>query len=87
MIVDCGCACLPRAGIADFKFRIPNSEFPNKFWMAQRMIMNRMPSSIRENAQSSIEPKAMGVKIRRRIRVNLMALLSIAGLCDLPPLV
>jgi hypothetical protein len=39
--------------------------------------MNRMPSSIREKAQGSMEPKAMGVKIKRRIRVNLIALVNI----------
>jgi hypothetical protein len=37
-----------------------------------------MPSSIRENAQSSTEPKKIGVKMRRRIKTDLMRLLSIA---------
>ena len=43
-----------------------------KDWMAQRMMIKRMPSSINEKAQSSTEPKAMGVKMRRRIKINLM---------------
>ena len=36
-----------------------------------------MPSSINENAHTSIEPKAMGVKTRRKMRTNFMILLSI----------
>jgi hypothetical protein len=40
--------------------------------MAQRIIINRMPSSIMEKAQSSIEPKAIGVKIIKRMRMDLM---------------
>jgi hypothetical protein len=40
--------------------------------MAQRMMIKRMPSSINEKAQSSTEPKAMGVKMRRRIKINLI---------------
>ena len=34
----------------------------------QRMKIRRMPSSMREKAQSTWEPKAMGVKMRRRMR-------------------
>jgi len=37
-----------------------------------RMMMRRMPSSIREKAQSTCEPKAMGVNTSRRIKVHLM---------------
>jgi hypothetical protein len=37
-------------------------------------MIKRMPNSIRENAQMSIEPKAMGVKMKRRMRMNLIAL-------------
>jgi hypothetical protein len=40
--------------------------------MLQRMMINKMPSSIMEKAQSSIEPKAMGVKMRRKMRMDLM---------------
>jgi hypothetical protein len=40
--------------------------------MAQRIIINRIPSSIMEKAQSSIEPKAMGVKMMRKMRMDLM---------------
>jgi hypothetical protein len=69
------------------ELRIGICELRIKFWMAHKMIMSRMPSSIKENAQSSIEPKAMGVKIKRNIRINLMALLSIAGLWGLSPMV
>jgi hypothetical protein len=43
-----------------------------KDWMAQRMMINRMPSSIREKAQSSTEPKAMGVKMIKRIKITLI---------------
>jgi hypothetical protein len=31
-------------------------------------MIRKIPSSIREKAQISMEPKAMGVKMRRRIR-------------------
>jgi hypothetical protein len=46
--------------------------------MAQRMRTNRIPSSIKENAQSSTEPKAMGVKTMREIMMNLIRELIIA---------
>jgi hypothetical protein len=38
--------------------------------MAHRTTMRRMPSSIREKAQSSIEPKAIGVKMKRIIKIS-----------------
>jgi hypothetical protein len=41
--------------------------------MTQRMIMNRIASSMREKAQKSIEAKAIGVKIKREIRMKLIA--------------
>ena len=44
--------------------------------MDQRTMSRRMPSSIMEKAQSSIEPKAMGVKIRIRMSINLIVWLS-----------
>jgi hypothetical protein len=40
-------------------------------WRAQRTIMRSMPSSIDEKAQSSIDPKTMGVKISNRMRISL----------------
>jgi hypothetical protein len=40
--------------------------------MDQRMMTNRIPSSMTENDQSSIEPNAMGVKTRRKIMMNLI---------------
>jgi len=40
--------------------------------MAQRIMIKRMPSSIREKAQISIDPNAMGVKMSRKIRINFM---------------
>jgi hypothetical protein len=43
-------------------------------WMAQRIRITRMPSSTREKAHSSIEPKNIGVKIKRKIKMSLMAL-------------
>jgi hypothetical protein len=46
--------------------------------MAQRIRITRMPSSIREKAHSSMEPKKIGVKINREIRMSLMAKLNIA---------
>ncbi|MGA2468152.1 MAG: hypothetical protein ABSH06_27880 [Thermodesulfobacteriota bacterium] len=46
--------------------------------MAQRTIIKRMPSSISEKAHSSTEPKAMGVKIRRIIKISFMILFNIA---------
>jgi hypothetical protein len=36
------------------------------------MMINKMPSSIMEKAQSSMEPKAMGVKMIRKMRMDLM---------------
>jgi len=41
------------------------------------MMIKRIPSSIKEKAQSSMEPKAMGVKMRRRMRMSLMKWLNI----------
>jgi hypothetical protein len=38
------------------------------------MIMRRIANSIREKAQSICEPKAMGVKMRRHIKMISMAL-------------
>jgi hypothetical protein len=40
--------------------------------MDQSMMRRRTPSSIMEKAQSSIEPKAMGVKMRSRMSINLI---------------
>jgi len=40
--------------------------------MAQRITISRIPSSITEKAHSSTEPKAMGVKMMRRMRMDLM---------------
>jgi hypothetical protein len=37
-------------------------------------MIKRIPSSIREKAQISIDPNAMGVKMSRRARRNLIAL-------------
>jgi hypothetical protein len=38
----------------------------------QRMMIKRMPSSMMEKAQSSMEPKAIGVKRIRKMRMDLM---------------
>jgi hypothetical protein len=46
-------------------------------WMAHRIRMTRMPSSITEKAHSSTDPKKIGVKMNRKIRMRLMALLYI----------
>ena len=46
--------------------------------MAPRMRIARMPSSINEKAHISIEPKAMGVKIKRIMRIILIRLSNIA---------
>jgi hypothetical protein len=46
--------------------------------MAQRIMINKMASSMIEKAQGSMEPKAAGVKIRRKIRRSLMRVLIIA---------
>jgi hypothetical protein len=40
--------------------------------MAQRMMIRRIPSSINEKAQSSTEPKMMGVNINKPMRRSLM---------------
>jgi hypothetical protein len=64
--------------ISYFKLRTPAGNglkpFPTelraKFWVAQRTMTRRMPSSIREKAQSSIDPKATGVKMKRIIRIS-----------------
>jgi hypothetical protein len=45
--------------------------------MAQRIMMNKMPSSMTEKAQSSMEPKAMGVKMIRKTSRSVMRVLSI----------
>jgi hypothetical protein len=45
--------------------------------MAQRAMRRRMPNSIKEKAQISIDPNAMGVKMRSKIRMSLIVLLSI----------
>jgi hypothetical protein len=42
-----------------------------------RMITNRMPSSIEEKAQISIEPRAIGVKMKREIRMSFMRVSNI----------
>jgi len=42
------------------------------------MMINKMPSSINEKAQSSTDPKAIGVKMIKRMRMSLMKRLSIA---------
>jgi hypothetical protein len=47
-------------------------ELRTRFWIAHRMIIKRMPSSIKEKAQKSIDPKATGVKIIRKMRVYLL---------------
>jgi len=44
----------------------------NNDWQAQRTRISRIPSSIRENAQSSTEPKATGVKMIKRIKITLI---------------
>jgi len=41
-------------------------------------MINKMPSSMMEKDQSSTEPKAMGVKIMRNMRISLMRKLNIA---------
>ncbi len=46
--------------------------------MLQRIMINKMPSSMMEKAQSSTEPKAMGVKIIRMIRISLIMIFNIA---------
>jgi len=51
---------------------------PIAYWILQRIIINRIPSSINEKAQSSIEPKVMGVKISKKIRINFVIVLIIA---------
>jgi hypothetical protein len=45
--------------------------------MDQRMMRRRMPNSIKEKAQISIDPNAMGVKMKSRMRINFIILLSI----------
>jgi hypothetical protein len=45
--------------------------------MDQRMTRRRMPSSIKEKAQISIDPNAMGVKTKSRMSMNFIVLLSI----------
>jgi hypothetical protein len=45
--------------------------------MDQRMMRRRMPNSIKEKAQISIDPNAMGVKMKRRMSMNFIVLLSI----------
>jgi hypothetical protein len=42
------------------------------------MTSRTTPNSIMEKAQSSIEPKAMGVKIRIKMSINLIVWLSMA---------
>jgi hypothetical protein len=69
MIVECGLRNADSGlGIVDCGIII---------WMAQRIMIKRMPSSIREKAQTSIDPSAMGVETRRKIRISLMRRLII----------
>jgi hypothetical protein len=46
--------------------------------IVKRIIIKRIPSSIKEKAQTSIEPKAMGVNISKKMRINFMIVLIIA---------
>jgi hypothetical protein len=46
--------------------------------MLQRIMMKRMLSSMTEKAQSSMEPKAMGVKMIRKTSRSVMRELIIA---------
>jgi hypothetical protein len=61
---------------SEFKF-IADCLFPIMDWIAQRTIIKRIPSSITERAQSSIEPKIMGVKISKKMRISLIKKISI----------
>jgi hypothetical protein len=45
--------------------------------MAQRIMIDRIASSMTEKAQSSMEPKAMGVKMMRKMRMSVISVLSI----------
>jgi len=45
--------------------------------MDHRMMRRRMPSSIKEKAQISIDPNAMGVKMKSRMSMNFIVLLNI----------
>jgi hypothetical protein len=45
--------------------------------MAQRTIRSRMPNSIKEKAQISIDPNAMGVKMKSKMSMNVIVLLNI----------
>jgi hypothetical protein len=45
--------------------------------MDQRTIRRRVPSSIKEKAQISIDPKAMGVKMKSRMSMNFIVLSNI----------
>jgi hypothetical protein len=45
--------------------------------MDQRATSRRMPNSIKEKAQISIDPNAMGVKTKSRMSINFIILLSI----------
>jgi hypothetical protein len=45
--------------------------------MHQRMMRRRIPNSIKEKAQISIDPNAMGVKMKSRMSMNFIVLLSI----------
>jgi hypothetical protein len=47
-------------------------------WQAQRIMINKIASSMIEKAQGSMEPKAVGVKIRRKMMRSLMRVLIIA---------
>jgi hypothetical protein len=52
--------------------RLSTPEGPrNAHCSVPRIMIRKIPSSIREKAQISMEPKAMGVKMRRRIIINL----------------
>jgi len=71
--------------ISNFKLRTPvgngfkpfPTELRTKFWIDQRAMRRRMPNSIKEKAQISIDPNAMGVKMRRKMRMSFIVLLSI----------
>jgi len=41
-------------------------------WTAHRIMTKRIPRSMTEKAQSSMEPKAMGVKMIRKMRMSVI---------------
>jgi hypothetical protein len=75
---DCACPPFPGSPIAESADFLEGRNRTIPVWMAHRIMINRIPSSMSEKPQISIEPKAKGVKRIKAMRRILITLLIIA---------